>query len=348
MDKTINMALAASMEQISAHPVVRGHVGDKLGKLLKSTAAGAFIAAAMLSASPGAMAQNSINGGCVVGALAGGLLGHTAGGGNGKTALSAIGAVLGCNAGQQVQSNTEMRQQRPAGYPNANAGYPNANAGYSNANAGYPNQNGAPANYGGNYSGGYQAPVVGVHPMGNYMQHTFAQLNGQEQPSQTLTTQGRMAMDKALAEAERRMAENNDAQQGYAQAYQQLNQARMAGSNPEAQVLMGTQTLRNNQYQYEGNLNRAAQIRSQTNMNFGSAGMRLSDLAEHEAFNGYDVRAYGDRIQRVLSAPMSAPVTGFDPTTRQNVTFNTGVGMQQPSAQQPSYQQPSYQQRPAY
>lgn len=312
MDKTINMAVAASMEQISAHPVVSSHVGGKLGKLLRSTAAGAFVAAAMIAASPGAMAQNAINGGCVVGALAGGLLGNTAGGGNGKTALSAIGAVLGCNAGNQVQSNSEARQQRPAGYQ---------------SQAGVP----APVNYGGNSSGGRAAAVEGVHPMGNYMQHTFAQINGEEDPSQALTTQGRLAMDKALAEAERRMGENRDAQQGYAQAYQQLSQARGAGGNPEAQVLIGAQALRENQYKYEAELNRAAQTRNQTNMNFGSAGMRLADLVEYEAGMGHDVRAYGERIQRVLSAPMSAPVSGFDPTTKQNVTFSTGVAAQQPS-----------------
>jgi hypothetical protein len=305
MDKTINMALASSMEQIAASPVIKGHVGGKLGKLLKTTAAGAFVAAAMLAASPGAMAQNSINGGCVVGALAGGLLGHTVGGGNGKTALSAVGAVLGCNAGQQVQANSEARQQMPANYPQQGA---------------------LPRNYGDNY----QAPVVGVHPMGRYMQHTFAQLNGQEMPSQPLTVQGRMAMEKALAEAERRAQENNDAQQGYAQAYQQMNQARMAGNNPEAQVLMGTQAIRNNQYQQEGSLNRASQIRSQTNMNFGSAGMRMADLAEFEAAQGFDVREYGDRIQRVLSTPMSAPVTGMNPTTNQQVTFDTGTKQMSP------------------
>lgn len=303
--QTINMAIGSAMESILANPVVKEHVGGKLGKLVKGgLMAGAFLAAAM---SGTAYAQsNPLNFGCVVGAVAGGLLGHTAGGGNGKTALTAAGAVGGCFAGQAVQGNSQYRQ------PGAPVVYPGIQG------------NAYPGIQGNAY------PVVGPHPMSNYMHNVFAQISGQQQPTQELTQQGALAMEKAISEAETRMRLNVEAQRQYAVAYQQYSATTSNGMNPEAQALIGSQALKNSTYQSQGQLNQASQIRNQANINFGSAGMRVADLSEFEASQGYDIRAYGSRIIAILSAPMSSPVLGVSPVTRQNVTFSTGSVEQAP------------------
>jgi uncharacterized protein YcfJ len=303
LKESIHIGTGAAAQAIASDPVVSTFVGGKLGKLMKCTAAGAFIAASMLLASGSAMAENPINGGCVIGAIAGGVLGNQVGGGDGRTAMTAIGSVLGCKVGQDVQANSDYRRQQQQGQAVGVPAY------------GYGNQ--------------YPAPVVGVHPMGNYMPNTFGQINGQVAPTAPLPRQAVMAMDKAMSEVELRAQQNNDAQQQYARAYQQLQQARQSRMNPEAQVLMGTQGLRNNEYQYENQLNQASQARNNTNVNFGSAGMRMADLVEYEAAQGYDIRPYADRIMSVLSTPMSSPVTGVSPASNQQVTFATS-NMQTP------------------
>lgn len=304
LKESIHMGTGAATQVIADDPVVSTFVGGRLGKLMKTSAAGAFIAASLLLASGSALADNSINGGCVIGAIAGGVLGNQVGGGNGKTAMTAIGSVLGCKTGQDVQSNSEYRrQQQPGGVVGVPA--------YGNG-------------------GQYPAPVVGPHPMGNYMPNTFGQINGQIAPSAPLPPQAVMAMEKALADAEFRAQQNNDAQQQYARAYQQMMQARQSSMNPEAQVLMGTQGLRNNEYQYQNQLNQASQAKNNTNVNFGSAGMRMADLVEYEAAQGYDIRGYGDRIMKVLSTPMSSPVSGVSPASNRQVTFATSQTMVQP------------------
>lgn len=301
LKESIHIGTGAAAQAIANDPVVNTFVGGRLGKLMKTTAAGAFIAASMLLASGSAMADNSINGGCVIGAIAGGVLGNQVGGGNGKTAMTAIGSVLGCKAGQDVQANSDYRRQQQQG---GAVGVP----AYGNGNQ---------------YGGQYPAPVVGAHPMGNYMAHTFGQINGQVAPSAPLPQQAVMAMEKALGEAEFRAQQNNDAQQQYARAYQQMMQAKQSSMNPEAQVLMGTQGLRNNEYQYQNQLNQASQARNNTNVNFGSAGMRMADLVEFEAAQGYDIRPYANRIMQVLSTPMSSPVSGVSPASNRQVTFAT-------------------------
>lgn len=332
MKESINAAVGAAMESIAASPVAREHIGGTIGKAVRSgLAAGAFICAGLMSVATSAQAaDNSINGGCMLGAIAGGLLGNQVGGGNGRKVATAAGAVMGCKSGQDVQANSEYRQQRPAGYDNR--GY-NNNRGYDNR--GYDNRRPQQARYEepvrdlGQYGNGqdYGQQSMSANPMQSYMPHAFAQIDGRESPSQSLTTQGRMAMDKALAEAENRMRENIQAQQVYAQLYDQRSNAIGQSMNPEAEALVGGGALRNNTYQVEQQLNRAAQVRSNANANFGSAGMRAANLAEYEAAQGYDVRPYADRIMRILNAPMSAPVSGINSTTRQHVTFATPSAM---------------------
>lgn len=325
------------MESIAASPVARAHIGGAIGKAVRSgLAAGAFICAGLMSVATSAQAaDNSINGGCMIGAIAGGLLGNQVGGGNGRKVATAAGAVMGCKSGQDVQANSEYRQQRPAGYDNR--GYNNNNRGYDNR--GYDNRRPQQARYEepvrdlGQYGNGqdYGQQSMSANPMQSYMPHAFAQIDGRESPSQSLTTQGRMAMDKVLAEAENRMRENVQAQQVYAQLYDRRNNAIGQSMNPEAEALVGGGALRNNTNQIEQQLNRASQARSNANWNFGSAGMRAANLAEYEAAQGYDVRPYADRIMRILNAPMSAPVSGINSTTRQPVTFATPSAMRAPS-----------------
>lgn len=316
------------MESIAASPVAREHVGGAVGKAIRSgLAAGAFICAGLMSVATSAQAaDNSINGGCMIGAIAGGLLGNQVGGGNGRKVATAAGAVLGCKSGQDVQANSEYRQQRPAGYDN-NRGYDNRR--YSEPSRPRYSQQAQPryeepARDSGQY---YGQQAMSANPMQSYMPHTFGQIEGRESPSQSLGTQGRMAMDKALAEAESRMRDNVRAQQIYAQLYDQRNGAISQSMNPEAEALMGGSSLRNNAAQLDQRLNRAGQDRARANANFGSAGMRVANLAEYEAAQGYDVRPYADRIMGILNAPMSAPVTGINSTTQQRVTFATPSAM---------------------
>lgn len=49
-----------------------------------------------------------------LGAVAGGLLGHTIGGGNGKTAATAVGAVAGALVGNQLASQSGSTRRDPA------------------------------------------------------------------------------------------------------------------------------------------------------------------------------------------------------------------------------------------
>lgn len=318
MKNSIDAATAHAMESIKADPVVSSHVGGKLGKLMKSGMAGMFIAGAMLmgAANPVmAQANNSINAGCVLGGLAGGLLGNQMGGGDGKTILTAAGAVLGCKSGQEVQANSEYRNQQQAGYGQQGGGY--AQPGYQRGPQ-------------------YQQPVVqSAHPMGNYMQHTFAQLNGQEAPSRDLTVQERMAMDKTVANAENFMNQNLQAQQNYANAYQAKMEYERDMQNPVSNALRGN-VSQQDLYKMERDLNQASNAKSQTNVNFGSAGMRMADVAEYIASTGGNITGYGERIQHIMSAPMSAPVTGINPS-QQRVTFATSATPMQ--GQVPNYQQ---------
>ncbi len=50
--------------------------------------------------------------GTAIGAVAGGLIGHQLGGGNGKTALTIGGAVAGGYAGNQIQKHRQHRRYR--------------------------------------------------------------------------------------------------------------------------------------------------------------------------------------------------------------------------------------------
>ena len=50
--------------------------------------------------------------GTAIGAVAGGLIGHQLGGGNGKTALTVGGAVAGGYAGNQIQKHHQHRKYR--------------------------------------------------------------------------------------------------------------------------------------------------------------------------------------------------------------------------------------------
>jgi hypothetical protein len=329
MKQSIDAAMGAAMESIAANEAISARVGGKLGKMARSgLVAGAFICAGMMATGAAQAANNAINGGCALGGIAGALLGNQIGGGNGQKVAIAAGGILGCKAGQEVQANSEYRQQRQAGYPSARGRQMEQPSRYDN---GRPQRQG----YGGGQGqdDGHGQPVVGPAPMQSYMASAFAQIEGRVQPTQDLTTQGRMAMDKALAEAERRMDENLDAQQAYAGAYAHQQNARRASMNPEAQTLLGNRTVQAATYESEKQLNQAAKQRAQANMNFGSAGARMADLAEYEAAQGYDIRPYADRIERVLAAPMSAPVTGISPATRQPVTFVTpGTPQRQPNS----------------
>jgi hypothetical protein len=281
-----------------------------------------FVAGALLmgAASPVmAQANNSINAGCVIGGLAGGLLGHQMGGGAGKDILTAAGAVIGCKSGQEVQANSEYRNQQQAGYGQQQGG------GY--AQPGYAR---GPQ---------YQAPVVqSAHPMGNYMQHTFAQLNGQAAPSRDLTVQERMAMDKTMANAENFMNQNLQAQQNYANAYQAKMEYERDMQNPVSNALRGNASQQD-LYKMDRDLNQASSTKSQTNASFGSAGMRMADVAEYIASTGGNITGYGERIQRIMSAPMSAAVTGINPS-HQRVTFatsNTDAGQNYQQQRRPGY-----------
>ncbi len=51
-------------------------------------------------------------GGTVIGAVAGGLIGHQIGGGNGKTLATVGGAVAGGYAGNQIQKHHQNRKYR--------------------------------------------------------------------------------------------------------------------------------------------------------------------------------------------------------------------------------------------
>jgi hypothetical protein len=307
MRESINAAMGAAMESIVAEANLKDSLGGKLGKAVRSgLATGAFMCAGLFAAAaPVQAADNAINGGCILGAVAGGLLGSKIGDGSGQKVATAAGAVFGCKAGQDVQANSNYREQRQAGYGNRGR--------YAE-----------PPRYsrGQQQQGYYDEPVVSSRPMQSYMPHTFAQLDGRESARRPLETQGRMAMDKALADAERAMESNIRAQQIYAQAYQQRDRAHMDSMNPEAQVLMGSGAMRDAATRGDQQLDRMARARNQANMNFGSQGMKLADLIEFEASRGFDIMPYADRILRVLNAPMSEPVSGINPA-RQRVTFAT-------------------------
>ena len=300
MRNSIEMATGAAMEQISANPVVKSHVGGKLGTLLKASVGGAFIAAAMISAAlPAHAADNSINAGCVIGGLLGGVLGNNVGGGDGRKIATAAGAIGGCKLGQDLQADSEYRQQQQAGYGNQQYRAPRPQ---------------------------YGAPIVAPSPMGNYMYHTFAQIDGRESSQQELPTQGRMAVEKAIRNAQFAAQQNIAAQQQYANAYEAMQNAQNNARNPEAQILMGSGNMQQNMYQYQNNLNNASNVKNNANVKFGSAGMQMAELLEYEASQGYNITPYAQAIKEVFNTPMSSPVAGVSPTTRQQVTFSTGVG----------------------
>ncbi len=68
-------------------------------------------------------------GGAIVGGLAGGILGHQVGGGSGKDVATALGAVLGAMAGDQLQNRDARSQYDNGQYSNSqydNGGYETA------------------------------------------------------------------------------------------------------------------------------------------------------------------------------------------------------------------------------
>ena len=69
-------------------------------------------------------AHADITGGGVLGAIAGGLLGSQVGQGNGRIASSALGAVLGYNAGQSMSGQPYYAPPQQAYYPPQQTYYP--------------------------------------------------------------------------------------------------------------------------------------------------------------------------------------------------------------------------------
>ncbi len=98
----------------------------KKGQKLKNRLIAVSLAAAVGLASLPAHADN---GGGILGAIAGGLLGAQVGQGNGRVAASALGAVIGYNAGQ-ANSGPYYGPPQQAYYPQQQVYYPQQQAYY--------------------------------------------------------------------------------------------------------------------------------------------------------------------------------------------------------------------------
>lgn len=305
MKGSIDTALAYAAEKVFAQPELLPHVAGKLGKLVRGpVVAGAFVMAALLSGPAAAQQMGSVlNAGCMLGGAAGGLLGHNVGGGKGKTLATVAGAVGGCAMGNAIQANAQTRPQP------------------------IPGTVGVPSNFGG------PMPGLATHPMGNYSGVMFAQLNGDIHPTHAMAQEDQLRMNKVLLAAEAKAQQLQIARQAEAQVARQLQDARGMQASTRAQIdVNGLAPLAQNTYQIQGQYNQASRAREEANKNYGVAGMMVLKFGAELAGEGSDLSSFKSRILKVVSEPMTSPVEMTDPSSRQRVTFDSGVTAPQPIA----------------
>jgi hypothetical protein len=237
-------------------------------------------ASALPGAAQGANAPGAFSMGCIGGALAGGLLGNQVGQGDGKTVATAIGSVLGCNAGQNFQGSPAQTQAARAPH----SAYPQPSYGYGPRH-------------------GYPAPVAPSQSAPPFAPHCFAQWRGDATPQRPISPQGGLAMAKArdiLAHSSERVAV---AEIRYAQAHAEMVQARGDLANPQTRLLMGN-GMDGRAQRTEQLARQASNDRTEAERHYFADIARALDACEYSAARGEDVTAFSS-MEALMRQPMA-------------------------------------------
>ena len=129
MQDTINGAMVGTMGQMASDPVIKESIGGNVGTFIRSAAAGLFIATSAIGsaqpitdnlvATPRVESQSHsskagiLSFGGIAGGVAGGLIGNQVMQGNGKTAATALGAVIGSQVGSAIEGPSAPQYQQP-------------------------------------------------------------------------------------------------------------------------------------------------------------------------------------------------------------------------------------------
>ena len=141
-----------------------------------------------------------------------------------------------------------------------------------------------------------------------------------------MAQEDQIRFNKVLSAAEARVQQLLGARQAEAQVGRQLQDARGMQASTRAQIdVNGNAPLEQNTYQIQNQFNQVSRVREDANKNFGVAGMMVMKFGAELASEGADLRAFKSRIINVVNQPMTSPVEMTDPSTRQRVTFDTGV-----------------------
>lgn len=301
--KSIEIAMGHAMDQLGQQEAITSKMGGKIGAAIKAGMTAGVIALAM--AGGAAHAEDGIfSAGSVIGAVAGGLLGNQVGGGDGKTIATAAGAVIGSRIGSNVENNIERQRQQQAM---------------------------AAQGYGGYGQGGYPPPVVAGPGGSAYAPACFAQWHGQAQPTQPLSAQGRLAMDKMSAVMQRQYRNLEVVSGQYTQVYGEWQQAQQARNNPQTAIIMGDQEVQRRIYTTEYQLNQAARARSDAEATYGGNIVKALDACEWSAARGEDVTAYKD-MEKLMTMPIDGNWTMRHPVTGVTLKVNAGGPAPRPRA----------------
>ena len=279
---------------------------------LKQLVLAAIAAVTLASAFP-ALAQSqagSINGGCIGGANVGGLLGHQVGRGDGRTAATAIGSVLGCNAGQTIQSNNE--RLNAMGQPTVVFAAP---------------QYAPPQGY------AMPAPVSGPMPTRPFAPYCLGQWHGQTNGTMALSPQGSMALSKVESLLRDSGARLDGAQARYSQAYEAYAQASDDSRNPQTEILMGSGQIQNRLMKADQNARAANYERLDAEKRYFAEVARALDACEFSAARGEDVTAFA-RLEALMTRPMADTWSYTDRSTGR--TLSTPQAMPRSSGSLPA------------
>lgn len=312
MKDSMNAVFGHALEQISQEPAIAKRVKGKLGSALASATVAGALAMAGLLASGSAAAQNypgqsgGLNTGCVIGSVAGGLLGNQIGGGNGKTAATALGAVAGCVTGSSIQNNNEQGQPQRA---HARQAYRQPARGYQNhPQPAYPQ----PAAHGRS------------HPMSSYAPACMAQWSGESQPSRPLSREASVALGKGESMLSESFVQARDAQQDYASAYSNFQRVKQGEANPYNNMNGGdTMAIRDSAARAHADLNKMSRFRQNAEREYAGNTLRVLDACEFAASQGEDVRSFA-KLQSLMTLPMADQWTLRHPITGANVRIVTG------------------------
>lgn len=188
------------------------------------------IASAALLGATVASAQN-LNIGtpeCIIGGIAGGILGNQVGKGDGNKAAVAVGSVLGCATGQRVAQPDVIERVPGPHYGYGRHGVPGP---YYGGYEGYPSNARTTEQY---YNRSYT-----LRDGRPFAPACFSQWMGTSSGSYAITPQGR----QALRNATRALSQSHEASQvalmTYSSASQRLNDAQIDASNPQTRWIVG-------------------------------------------------------------------------------------------------------------